>query len=404
MDNDVRNTEYCIGFSTAITRAMDAIQRQRTTVGSHERVGIFRVFGRDAGFTALYTAYVTSIRCCIPEYKVNLDKLIDILMEEKRNTPSNYVLVVISEGAQWEGYKVQEYGEPDAFGHRKKASVGEALATEIGKRTGEECIVSDLTYDLRSGEPDFVDKLIAATFGNIAMDAVLAGQERADGRAGARLLHAGADSRSGAGPAQGGCRHHVQHGPLPAQLRQQDGLADLPDATRLRRLHGLLDRLDGPVARPSGNPRLPKSAPFSTARPATRSITRPPSIPRIFHVKLVLEHLGDCMAQAGASPMSAAAKAASRASSRSAIPTRHVIALDLAEAMLAHVPADLQRVAASMTALPACHRDAMDAAYATESLEHAVDIPAAVAELARIVQPGRAHRHHRQERRGLGTP
>src|SRR5579871_558394 len=68
MDNDVRNTEYCIGFSTAITRAMDAIQRQRTTVGSHERVGIFRVFGRDAGYTALYTAYVTSIRCCIPEY------------------------------------------------------------------------------------------------------------------------------------------------------------------------------------------------------------------------------------------------------------------------------------------------------------------------------------------------
>ena len=70
MDNDVRNTEYCIGFSTAITRAMDAIERQRTTVGSHERIGIFRVFGRDAGYTALYTAYVTSIRCCIPEYKV----------------------------------------------------------------------------------------------------------------------------------------------------------------------------------------------------------------------------------------------------------------------------------------------------------------------------------------------
>ena len=72
MDNDVRNTEYCIGFSTAITRAMDAIERQRTTVGSHERIGIFRVFGRDAGYTALYTAYVTSIRCCIPEYKVDL--------------------------------------------------------------------------------------------------------------------------------------------------------------------------------------------------------------------------------------------------------------------------------------------------------------------------------------------
>ena len=176
MDNDVRNTEYCIGFSTAITRAMDAIQRQRTTIGSHERVGIFRIFGRDAGFTALYTAYVTNIRCCIPEYKVNLEKLIDLLMTEKRSTPSNYVIVVLSEGAQWEGYTVQEYGDPDAYGHRHKASIGEALAMEIRKRTGEECIVSDLTYDLRSGEPDFADKLIAATFGNIAMDAVLEGQ------------------------------------------------------------------------------------------------------------------------------------------------------------------------------------------------------------------------------------
>jgi len=176
MDNDVRNTEYCIGFSTAITRAMDAIQRQRTTVGSHERVGIFRVFGRDAGYTSLYTAFVTSIRCCIPEYVVNLDKLIDLLMVEKRNTESNYVLVVLSEGATWEGYTVQEYGEPDAFGHRHKASIAEALATEISRRTGEESIVSDLTYDLRSGDPDFVDKLIAANFGNIAMDALLAGK------------------------------------------------------------------------------------------------------------------------------------------------------------------------------------------------------------------------------------
>jgi len=176
MDNDVRNTEYCIGFSTAITRAMDAIQRQRTTVGSHERVGIFRVFGRDAGYTSLYTAYVTSIRCCIPEYDVNVDKLIDLLMVEKHNTESNYVLVVLSEGAKWEGYTVQEYGEPDAFGHRKKASIGEALSTEISRRTGEESIVSDLTYDLRSGDPDFVDKLIAANFGNLAMDAVFAGK------------------------------------------------------------------------------------------------------------------------------------------------------------------------------------------------------------------------------------
>src|SRR5919201_1032696 len=176
MDNDVRNTEYCIGFSTAITRASDAIQRQRTTVASHERIGIFRVFGRDAGFTALYTAHVTNIRCVIPEYKVKLDKLIGLLVNDKRKNPSSYALVVLSEGAEWEGYQVQEYGEPDAYGHRKKASVAESLADLIKRRTGEETIVSDLTYDLRSGDPDFIDKLVASTFGTMALDAVLAGE------------------------------------------------------------------------------------------------------------------------------------------------------------------------------------------------------------------------------------
>jgi 6-phosphofructokinase 1 len=176
MDNDVRNTEYCIGFSTAITRAADAIQRQRTTVASHERIGIFRVFGRDAGFTALYTAYVTSIRCVIPEYKVDLDRLIALLIEEKQANPSNYAMIVLSEGAEWEGYKMQEYGEPDAYGHRKKASVAESLADEIKRRAGEETMVSDLTYDLRSGDPDFVDKLVGVTFGNVAYDAMLDGK------------------------------------------------------------------------------------------------------------------------------------------------------------------------------------------------------------------------------------
>src|SRR5215831_18815997 len=176
MDNDVRNTEYCIGFSTAITRAIDAIERQRTTVGSHERVGIFRVFGRDAGYTALYTAYVTSIRCCIPEYRVELPKLIDLVMTDKRNNPSNYSLVILSEGAGWEGYTVKEYGDPDAFGHRKKMSVAEDLSGEVKSATGEETIVSDLTYDLRSGSADFVDRMVAGTFAGMAMDAILDGK------------------------------------------------------------------------------------------------------------------------------------------------------------------------------------------------------------------------------------
>jgi 6-phosphofructokinase 1 len=176
MDNDVRDTEYCIGFSTAITRAMDAIERQRTTCGSHERIGIFRVFGRDAGYTALYTAYVTSLRCCIPEYKVNLEHLLDILIADKRNNPSNYSLVILSEGAEWEGYTVKEYGPADAFGHRKKMSVAEDLSSEIKAGTGEETVVSDLTYDLRSGSPDFVDRMVAITFAGMAMDAVQEGK------------------------------------------------------------------------------------------------------------------------------------------------------------------------------------------------------------------------------------
>jgi 6-phosphofructokinase 1 len=172
MDNDVRNTEYCIGFSTAITRAVDAIQRQRSTVGSHERVGIFRVFGRDAGYTSLYTAYVTSIRCAIPEFKFDLDKMIDLLLGDKRANPSNYCLVILSEGAEWNGYSLREYGEADAFGHRKKANVGEDLGEEIRKRTKAETVISDLTYDLRSGEADFVDKMIASTFAHMAVECI----------------------------------------------------------------------------------------------------------------------------------------------------------------------------------------------------------------------------------------
>jgi len=176
MDNDVRNTEYCIGFSTAVTRAMEAIERQRTTVGSHERIGIFRIFGRDAGYTALYSSYVTSVRCGIPEYKFDLKHMIELLMRDKKSNPSNYALVIVSEGAEWEGYQLREYGEADAFGHRHKANVGEDLSDEIKKATKEETIVSDLTYDLRSGSPDFVDKMVASTFAGMAIDCIKRGE------------------------------------------------------------------------------------------------------------------------------------------------------------------------------------------------------------------------------------
>jgi 6-phosphofructokinase 1 len=172
MDNDVQGTEYCIGFSTAITRAREAINRQRTTLGSHERIGVFRIFGRDAGFSALYAAYVTSARCLIPEAPYDLDRLAGVLAEDHHSNPSRYALVITAEGAIWRGAQMQDVGEADMFGHRHKANIGEALATEIKARTGVEAVASELTYDLRSGEPDSLDSMVAMTFANVAMDLI----------------------------------------------------------------------------------------------------------------------------------------------------------------------------------------------------------------------------------------
>src|SRR5919197_398147 len=138
MDNDVQGTEYCIGFSSAITRAKELIDRQRTTLGSHERIGVFRIFGRDAGFSALFAAYVTSARCVIPEAPYDIDALASLLADDPRLSPSHYAIVVAAEGAIWQGGSLEELGEPDAFGHRRKADIGESLALEITRRTGIE--------------------------------------------------------------------------------------------------------------------------------------------------------------------------------------------------------------------------------------------------------------------------
>ena len=172
MDNDVQGTEYCIGFSSAITRAKELINRQRTTLGSHERIGVFRIFGRDAGFTALYTAYVTSTRCVIPEFPYDIKALAELLKEDRRNNPSRYAMVITAEGAIWNGARLADVGEADAFGHRHKMNVGEVLASELRELTGIESTSSELTYDLRSGEPDMLDSLVASTFANVAMDLI----------------------------------------------------------------------------------------------------------------------------------------------------------------------------------------------------------------------------------------
>lgn len=175
MDNDVPGTEYCIGFSSAITRAKELIDRQRTTIGSHERIGVFRIFGRDAGFSALFAAYVTSARCLLPEAPYDLDALAAVLAEDYRLSQSHYAIVVTAEGAMWRGGSLHEIGEPDAFGHRRKENVGEALAREITNRTGIESLALELTYDLRSGQPDALDQIVASTFANVAMDLVADG-------------------------------------------------------------------------------------------------------------------------------------------------------------------------------------------------------------------------------------
>lgn len=178
MDNDVPGTEYCIGFSSAMTRAKELIDRQRTTLGSHERIGVFRIFGRDAGFSALFAAYVTSARCLIPEVAYDIDALAAVVAEDHRLSPSRYAIVVTAEGAIWKGAQLEDQGTADAFGHRHKANVGEALAAELTARTGIESLAIELTYDLRSGQPDALDQIVSSTFANVAMDLV------ADGRYG----------------------------------------------------------------------------------------------------------------------------------------------------------------------------------------------------------------------------
>jgi 6-phosphofructokinase len=175
-DNEVPGTEYCIGFSSAITRAKELIDRQRTTLGSHERIGVFRIFGRDAGFSALFAAYVTSARCVIPEAPYDLDALAGLLADDHRLSPSHYAIVVTAEGAIWQGGNLEEFGEPDPFGHRRKANVGEALASGLTRLTGIPSLSIELTYDLRSGQPDALDQIVATTFANVAMDLLAEGR------------------------------------------------------------------------------------------------------------------------------------------------------------------------------------------------------------------------------------
>lgn len=175
MDNDVPGTDYCIGFQTAINRAGEFINHIRTTAGSHSETVLFRMFGRDAGFTALETAIATwADRVLIPEVPADVDKLAGLIAEDRHN-PHSYSTVVLSEGANL-GMAVPEVGQPDAYGHRKKANVAEFLADQLTLRLpGVRFLPIDLTYFLRSGEPDVYDKHMAIFYANLIMSQLESG-------------------------------------------------------------------------------------------------------------------------------------------------------------------------------------------------------------------------------------
>ena len=176
MDNDVPGTDYAIGFQTAISRASEFITRMRSTAASHGETVLFRMFGRDAGFTALETAIVTwADRVLIPEVPCAINRLAELVMEDRKN-PAAYSIIVMSEGANLEGAAVPEYGQADAYGHRPKANVAEFLAAELAKRIERvRFLPVDLTYILRSGEPDEYDKHVAIFYANLAANLVLQG-------------------------------------------------------------------------------------------------------------------------------------------------------------------------------------------------------------------------------------
>jgi 6-phosphofructokinase len=172
MDNDVPGTDYCIGFQTAISRAAEFINRIRSTAASHRSTFLFRMFGRDAGFTALETAVVTWCdRLLIPEVPASIDRLAELIESDRRN-PQNYSTVVLSEGANL-GVPLPEIGPADAYGHRKKANVAEFLSEQLSTRLpGVRVVPVDLTYFLRSGEPEVYDKHMAIFYTNLIMSLV----------------------------------------------------------------------------------------------------------------------------------------------------------------------------------------------------------------------------------------
>jgi 6-phosphofructokinase len=178
MDNDVYGTDYCIGFSTAVTRSVDFITNLRTPSGSHERIAIVELFGRNSGETSLIAAYLADVdRAIISEVPFDVQKLALLLVQDKYNNPSNYAIMTISEGArEAQGDLVHYGGDEDAYGHKKLGGIGAVTGEKLKKITGEPIIYQQLGYLMRSGVPDSLDRMVAVSYGLLAMD--LVGQGR----------------------------------------------------------------------------------------------------------------------------------------------------------------------------------------------------------------------------------
>ncbi len=176
MDNDVFGTDYCIGFSTAVTRSVDLISAIRTSAGSHERIGVMELFGRNSGETSLFAAFLGDVdRAVISEVPFDFDRLTNFLVDDRSKNPSNYAILTISEGAYPLGGEIVQSGEADAFGHKKLGGIGYIISEEIKKRTGVNTIYQQLAYLMRSGSPDSLDRMVAMSFGNLALDQIAIG-------------------------------------------------------------------------------------------------------------------------------------------------------------------------------------------------------------------------------------
>jgi 6-phosphofructokinase 1 len=170
MDNDVYGTDYCIGFSTAVTRSVQFIHQLRTSAGSHERIAVVELFGRNSGETSLISSYLAGVdRALISEVPFDPERLSGLVMQDKRANPSNYAMVTVSEGAHMVGGKVVEYGEADAYGHRKLGGIGDIVGEALQKLTGEDIILQRVSYLMRSGTPDALDLMAATNYANLAV-------------------------------------------------------------------------------------------------------------------------------------------------------------------------------------------------------------------------------------------